>query len=576
MRKLLTIGTAALLLAAGAVTAQAVPIIDNGPVASSSGPVILIGIDGEDGGVGGHGPADNYVAMVDAMLGGDEGGVLDGIDGSHGDGLLVIGGGKSYSDNVTTMWNYVAAHADASASDGTAGEAVAFVNGAEAIRTRSFDDFEIIVVASSVYETYSGGLTNDENNALIERADDFAAHINGGGGVLGLTQIGLTDRWSYLGNFSQVEATVRDYSNIDPTDEGRALGVDDKLDVCCWHEVYTAYPDFLVPLAFMAGTTQVAALGGESVRISSEDCDDLADNDGDMLIDASDPDCQAFLSSDSLYSGLGDSYSSGEGNPDFEDGSSVHVGFFSLQPDIALNECHRAPTAYPRQVANQLFNGNMIFRACSGAVMPDIIDRSQYYTEAGPQKNFVGPAVDVVTLSIGGNDLGFAEILTECVAGADQCTQHKEDYHRRLAVQKPLLVETYKILKDKALGMARIVIVGYPNIFPDPDIVSGVDDCGDLDAPFYIGRKLDGQESKMLIGLGASLETVLRLAANEAQVEFVPMANAFAGHELCTSAPWSNPAPGKLQMLSHERNYPFHPNVAGHTAMATRVVNHLR
>lgn len=80
--------------------------------AVSGGPVVLMGIDAEDGGPGGHGPIANYVSVVNDVLG-------DATNG--GSGILVIGGGKHPGDGPTTFWNAISI---------SAGVAVTYVNGA--------------------------------------------------------------------------------------------------------------------------------------------------------------------------------------------------------------------------------------------------------------------------------------------------------------------------------------------------------------------------------------------------------------------------------------------------------------
>jgi hypothetical protein len=43
--------------------------------------------------------------------------------------------------------------------------------------------------------------------------------------------------------------------------------VTDELDVCCWHDAFASFPSFLQPLAFYAGSQEVAAIGGATVVI---------------------------------------------------------------------------------------------------------------------------------------------------------------------------------------------------------------------------------------------------------------------------------------------------------------------
>lgn len=205
------------------------------------GPVMLLAIDAEDGGVGGHGPIANYRQAVNS--------VLDEVSNGGSGGLLVIGGGKSATDNVTSFWNSVAAGLDPAGADGTAGEPVTYVNGAAAISAQSLAGFELVAVASSSSETASGGLTAAENDALSGRENDIATFVNGGGGLVGLTQRGFAIPFDYLAGLGGFAIAPLDYSNINPTADGAAVGVTDALDVCCWHEVFDTYPEWLTVLA---------------------------------------------------------------------------------------------------------------------------------------------------------------------------------------------------------------------------------------------------------------------------------------------------------------------------------------
>ena len=192
------------------------------------GPLILMGIDAEDGGPGGHGPITVYESVVNSIL-------SDVTNG--GSGILVIGGGKSPTDNVTTFWNTLSADI---------GVPVKYVNRA-AIATQSFSGFAMLAVVSSVPQTPSGGLTNVENLLLNTRQTDIADFINSGGGFLGFTQTGLTTRFAYLervGTFTTTSGL--DYYNIAPTPAGLAVGITNALDVC---EVFDTFPSFLQILA---------------------------------------------------------------------------------------------------------------------------------------------------------------------------------------------------------------------------------------------------------------------------------------------------------------------------------------
>jgi hypothetical protein len=217
--------------------------------ASPGGPVVLMGIDAEDafGTPGGHGPAATYTNIVNN--------IQAQVTKVAPNPLLVIGCGKSATDDVTTFWNAVA-------------PIHTCVNGAAAISAVDFTLYKMIAVASDANNTPSGGLTcsaGGEDAALDARAADIAAHVNGGGGLLGFTSdcpvpFGYV---SGLGTFSI--SFPPQYDNITPTAEGLVLGVNDTLDVCCWHDIFDTFPAFLEILAFKAGTDDVAAIGGSEV-----------------------------------------------------------------------------------------------------------------------------------------------------------------------------------------------------------------------------------------------------------------------------------------------------------------------
>lgn len=224
--------------------------------AVSGGPVVLMGIDAEDGGVGGHGPITVYEAVVTSILAEVSNG---------GSGILVIGGGKDLDDDVTSFWDEIA-------SDLTV--PVTYVNGASNIASQSFGGFAMLAVVSSEEETSDGGLTEEENDALTARGPNIATFINNGGGLLGFSQSGLEAPYAYLGGLGGFTVeTELGYEDIVPSADGLAIGITDDLDECCWHDTYTTFPTFLKVLATVGegeeNAGEVAALGGAQVVVSS-------------------------------------------------------------------------------------------------------------------------------------------------------------------------------------------------------------------------------------------------------------------------------------------------------------------
>ena len=89
------------------------------------------------------------------------------------------------------------------------------------------------------------------------------------------------------------------------------------------------------------------------------------------------------------YVALGDSYSSGTGTRSYiSDGTS----------------CQRSVYAYPSLIASAK-GYSLVFRACSGATVADV---------TSTQLSALGTGTAYVSISVGGNDAGFADVLTEC------------------------------------------------------------------------------------------------------------------------------------------------------------------
>ena len=224
----------------------------------AQGPIVLMGIDAEDGGPGVHGPITVYEDVVDHIL--QRANVL----GNGGSGILVIGGGKSNSDDVTRFWNEIDNYIQVNW-----GQSVAYVNGASDIATRSFAGFRMIAVVSSFSGTSSGGLTQAENSALANRRSDIANFVNiQKGGLLGFSQTGFSNPYEYLADVGTFNVNLMlSINDVTPTAVGLNMGITDDLDVCCWHDEYLVYPGFLEVLAIGADSLEVLAVGGDSVWV---------------------------------------------------------------------------------------------------------------------------------------------------------------------------------------------------------------------------------------------------------------------------------------------------------------------
>jgi hypothetical protein len=129
----------------------------------------------------------------------------------------------------------------------------------------------------------------------------------------------------------------------------------------------------------------------------------------------------------SRYVSLGDSFSAGEGVPAFEPGTAHDV-----EPvDGVDNKCHRsARGSYGRLlVRDPEVRANLLpatFRACSGAVTSDLSGANPDNDGEPAQIDRLSEFSNVVSLSMGGNDIGFGDIAALCAA--IDCTVALEAY----------------------------------------------------------------------------------------------------------------------------------------------------
>jgi len=263
---------------------------------------------------------------------------------------------------------------------------------------------------------------------------------------------------------------------------------------------------------------------------------------------------------------MGDSYSSGEGAKQYIEGTNFddRNDLWPFNDDEeAHNRCRRSENAFSQVLTNRFdFTGGSTFVACSGAVVSDLTDTNSTNTGESPQLDSLGKETSLATISIGGKDLGFAEIVQACIVngsggvpGISKCQdKYEPQMAGRLADLKKKLSEQYRAMKEKAPN-ARIIIMGYPHLF----VENPSDSFGNL---------LFKEDQTWMNEKGTQLNAMLKTAAEEAGLEFVDPSLAFAGHELGSKDPWINDLDfgGPGIMLVDPGS--FHPNAQGQSVMA--------
>lgn len=219
------------------------------------------------------------------------------------------------------------------------------------------------------------------------------------------------------------------------------------------------------------------------------------------------------------YAALGDSYSSGVGAGNYESSSG---------------SCKRSTRAYPRLWANANAPSSFAFTACSGAVTSDVTAG-----QLGP----VNAGTDLVSLTVGGNDAGFADVMTTCVLQSESACVNRVN-QAKAYVDNTLpgrLDSVYRAIRAKAPS-ARVVVIGYPRFYQ-------------LGGGCLAG--LSETERAAINGASDHLNTAIAKRAADHGYAFTGVVSAFTGHEICSPAPWLH----SVNWLNIGESY--HPTAAG-------------
>jgi lysophospholipase L1-like esterase len=285
------------------------------------------------------------------------------------------------------------------------------------------------------------------------------------------------------------------------------------------------------------------------------------------------------------YLALGDSYSAG-------------LGLAPYAPGTIATECDRSVSAsYPDLLFTLLHRqdpgATLTFAACSGVATGSILDAT--YTPAGlipPQVNgTVEPSVRLVTLTIGGNDAIFPNVVESCLisgncldeefppAGVKEVTQ-PVPRGELLTQWGPGTIEAignsdaviFRALQ-RDYPAARIVVIGYPYLFPDQ---------GAPGFPFYpplcssILNRLSVKERDGLRTLQDEFNDRMYEEAVAAGIEFVSPDAIWDDHEPCgSSGQYTNSIKPYLHFPAPINGGSFHPNAAGQQTLAALVACYL-
>ncbi|MER6978092.1 SGNH/GDSL hydrolase family protein [Streptomyces carpinensis] len=245
------------------------------------------------------------------------------------------------------------------------------------------------------------------------------------------------------------------------------------------------------------------------------------------------------------YVALGDSYASAP-----------------LVPTQVDATCLRSDRNYPSLVARSRA-ATLTDVSCSGATTADMTAAQD---GVPPQLDALDRGTDLVTVTIGGNDIGFSTVLGTCVqlmssdpAGAPCRSRFAgggtDQISDAIAQTGPKVARVLRDIHRRA-PHARVVVVGYPDLFPEDGV-----GCTSKSVP------LAARDFAWLRDKEKELNAMLVRQARHGRAQYVNTYTPTVGHDLCRPAGerW-------IETFAPETPAaPVHPNAAGEGAMATAV-----
>lgn len=273
---------------------------------------------------------------------------------------------------------------------------------------------------------------------------------------------------------------------------------------------------------------------------------------------------------------VGDSYGSGEGAGDYTEESDRGPSWWDnlWNKDVPENRCHRSANAWGVGIGDAHWPGNYSFEACSGAVTDDVENDNHDGNDGeGPQGEVVDEDTSMIFVSMGGNDMGFGEVLTDCNqlhGGMEDCQAHwdgvdpddpqgRTRMEVRMADLEADLRAMYRHLREQSADGAHIVHMGYPPLFDEA--YGGNFSTLSHDNAMWANEK------------GELLNAMMARVAREEGVHFIDPSEAFDGHGVGSDDPWIlSFGVGENRAFKPEA---FHPNAEGQAAMQELVEDYL-
>ncbi|KUN09359.1 hypothetical protein AQI95_05965 [Streptomyces yokosukanensis] len=253
--------------------------------------------------------------------------------------------------------------------------------------------------------------------------------------------------------------------------------------------------------------------------------------------------------------------------------------------EVPRDGCERTDQSYPQVIDRDLGSlFDLTNVSCGAATIENVTDEAQEpigrhlppisedpdypFPAVPPQSEAVGPGTDVITVGVGGNTLGFGDILLKCpelgqgsggvgtpckdalAAGIPaRLTKVSKEYDRMLTV-----------LHERA-PHAKILAVGYPTIVPKDTSKCRYNDLTQFGS--ITQGDLDWLRKDVLEPLNKTIE---KSTGTQEAASFVDLYDSSQNHSVCDAGKWVEGFITPPDQLSF-----VHPNARGHRNAADHV-----
>jgi lysophospholipase L1-like esterase len=218
------------------------------------------------------------------------------------------------------------------------------------------------------------------------------------------------------------------------------------------------------------------------------------------------------------YVALGDSYSSGVGAGNYTSESG---------------DCKRSTNAYPYLWRNANAPSSFKFVACSGATTGSV---------SSGQLGALSSSTTLVSVTAGGNDVGFADVMQTCVLQSEAtCVSRVNTAISQVQTTLPGRLDSLYVGIRSRAPQARVVVLGYPRFYK----LSGTCIAG-----------LTETERAAINNASDVLNGVLAKRAANAGFTYSSVVDEFTGHELCSGDSW-------LHSVTFPTGNSYHPKTIG-------------